>query len=216
MPGSKEPALHLIERDTPVLGGVWASTVRENLWVDPKHYILDDLVDEVEFETRGSDSELDVVDAAYREVTRYFKRQKRKNKKSADRVAAGLVGHYRHKPLISIWRFAEQGAGNCRHKTLVLAAVLERLQEEGYIHGSISVDRNRSAYRGRPGHAWVRYTDTDGTIWILDVAHSFNDSLEQAFDFWVEHPHKGWAYWRPGDFRYLNSFRETNLRYWDL
>jgi len=204
--------LFYISRDTPIIGGVWGSHVRENLYV-PEHPILDALTNRVILFSsfrKKSDAlkkELNVVDTAYATVRSWFRQKARKN---SPNVKSGLVGYYRNKPYVSVWKFAEKGAGVCRHKALVLAAVLEKLKNKNRLSGQISIDRSKSQHRDGGGHAWCRYTDSSGTVWILDIAKSINEALENTFD------DNGWAYWRAGDRRYLDLFRDNYLRYRDL
>ena len=92
----------------------------------------------------------------------------------------------------------------------------KRLQEQVGLGGAISVDRSSAAH-GKGGHAWVRYTDTKGTIWILDLSKHFNDSLEHAYDLWAEDPTSVWPYWRAADRDYLSDYREgRRLRLYEL
>jgi len=196
-----------IERDTPIIGGVWGSHVRENLYV-PDHPFLSEMCDTIELYA-NSENEIDIVDKAFDQVKRLF-RKRGKRRRHAQRIKAGLVGYYRNKPHVSVWKFVEKGTGNCRHKALILAALLECLQQRGYLDGRISVDRNRGAHYGGRGHAWARYTDTQGTIWILDPAKNVNEALENTYD------DASWAYWRPGDWSYLNQYQQERIRYRDL
>ncbi len=82
--------------------------------------------------------------------------------------------------------------GVCRHQALLTAYLLEKLISEKKIEGKVSVDRNRK--KGKVGHAWARYTDSEGTIFILDPARNYYGLLEAAKD-----NENSWPYLRPED-----------------
>jgi hypothetical protein len=86
--------------------------------------------------------------------------------------------------------FLEEGVGVCRHDALACAALLELFRKDGLIRGKASVDRN-SAYLG--GHAWCRYTNSVGEVFILDIAQRYIGGLEDASNG------DRWAYQRPED-----------------
>jgi|TARA_B100002003_G_C14024257_1_gene493891 hypothetical protein len=87
--------------------------------------------------------------------------------------------------------FIREGVGVCRHDALACAALLERFKEEGIVKGRASLDRN-SNYLG--GHAWCRYTNSGGEVFILDVAQNFLGRLEESLN------EDRWAYQRPEDY----------------
>ncbi len=87
--------------------------------------------------------------------------------------------------------FLEEHTGVCRHDALASAAILELFKKEGIVNGKPSVDRN-STYLG--GHAWCRYTNSVGEVFILDVAQGYLGRLEDASK------QNKWAYKRSEDF----------------
>jgi hypothetical protein len=96
--------------------------------------------------------------------------------------------------LISLDIFIENGTGVCIHQALTVAAVLESLKEKGVVGGRPSVDRNSGYSNGKNyGHAWVRYTNSAGEIFIIDTALEFKGSLKKAIEFGK------WNYLRPGE-----------------
>ena len=86
--------------------------------------------------------------------------------------------------------FIDAGKGVCRHQALLTAYLLERLGREGYVAGKASVDRN--VVPGLGGHAWARYTNSSGEVYILDPAQEFRGLLRDA-------PKDGWKYERPDE-----------------
>ena len=59
--------------------------------------------------------------------------------------------------------------GVCRHHGIVVASILEKLIEAGYIHGQVFYVRNTS---GR-GHGWAEYRDSQGNYYVIDVAQGY-------------------------------------------
>jgi hypothetical protein len=110
-----------------------------------------------------------------------------------------LVQQYGLKPddEISLDAYIKEHAGVCKHAALLCTAILERFKENGHIRGTPRVNRN-SRYnpregRGAGGHAWCRYKNSRGDVFILDTVQGFIGSLKDA---------KGkarWAYERPDD-----------------
>ena len=90
--------------------------------------------------------------------------------------------------------YLEERGGVCRHQALFCAYLLERLCDEGFLYGKVSVDRN--IIPGRGGHAWCRYTNSAGEVYILDVAQKFAGSLLSSID-----DRRRWYYERPEEAR---------------
>lgn len=84
------------------------------------------------------------------------------------------------------------GAGGvCRHQALLAGYLIEKMVDEGILHGKVSVDRN--FVPGEGGHAWVRYTNSGGEVFILDTAQNYCGSLERS------KKEAGWDYRRPNE-----------------
>ncbi len=84
--------------------------------------------------------------------------------------------------------YLRRRGGVCRHQVCLLGAVLERLIDEGWAEGQVSIDRK---YVPRQySHAWVRWTDAEGQVWILDAAQDVWGPLE-SFE-----PERRWFYAR--------------------
>jgi len=88
--------------------------------------------------------------------------------------------------------------GECRHQALLLAYLLEKLCEPNngspvLLTGRVSIDRNYVAdYNG--AHAWVRYTNSGGEVFILDPTNKYIGPLPKHDDFG-----EYWEYRRPED-----------------
>lgn len=104
---------------------------------------------------------------------------------------------------VSIDYFIEKG-GICRHFALVYGAVIERAIEEGLLKGKVSIDGNYTPDKG--GHAWCRFTEENGTPWILDGTMEYCGKLKDCTN-------SNWTYARPGDGQ--DKLLEKNRVKWD-
>lgn len=96
-----------------------------------------------------------------------------------------------HDTKIRLGIYMAEGGGVCRHQALLAGYLLEKLKADGMINGTASIDRNY--IKGLGGHAWVRYTNSKGDVYIIDPAQNFIGSLADAET-------KGkWSYKRPED-----------------
>ena len=93
---------------------------------------------------------------------------------------------------IGLNRYLKSHAGVCRHQALLAAYLLEKLVDDGYLGGKVSVDRN--VILGLGGHAWVRYTTSWGKVVILDIAQNCFGSLDK-----LKKEGTHWFYERPED-----------------
>lgn len=76
--------------------------------------------------------------------------------------------------------YIQEGVGVCRTQALLTAYVLERLVGEGRLKGRVSVDRNIDhAVAG--GHAWSRFTDENGQVYIVDPAQQYVGTIEETY-----------------------------------
>ncbi len=79
--------------------------------------------------------------------------------------------------------------GVCIHQALLGGYLLERMGKDGFISGRASIERN---VINNTGHAWVRYTNSQGKIYIVDTAMGYLGSLEDSLKV-----RGGWDYRRP-------------------
>lgn len=91
---------------------------------------------------------------------------------------------------INLHDFIAEGKGVCRHQALLAGYILERLINGGFVSGSVSVDRNYVEDKG--GHAWARYTDEKGHVYIIDPTNGYAGKLNRKSN-------KIWSYSRPED-----------------
>jgi hypothetical protein len=76
--------------------------------------------------------------------------------------------------------FLRAKGGVCRHQVCFVGAILERLAQQGWLHGSVSLERKFVA--GWFSHAWVRFASRDGRIWVLDPAQRRYQTLDALDD----------------------------------
>lgn len=95
--------------------------------------------------------------------------------------------------------------GVCRHQALLVGYLLERLTKDGIAGGKVSVDRNHVPNRG--GHAWTRYTNSKGTVYILDVAQHYIGELSA-----IKNDETRWFYERPEDKGQLQKIMDSVKR----
>ena len=90
--------------------------------------------------------------------------------------------------------YIQEGVGVCRTQAVLAAYQIERLIKSGELQGAVSIDRSS---RVNPdgdgsGHAWARYTDEKGRVFIIDPAQKYVGPLEAS-------PDKNWDYRRTED-----------------
>lgn len=187
----------VIGRDRPIDGGVYlVNGAGEACVVDSKkdavletyyQYFLANLKRQVE--SRGLRINQLALDAVYEEAMQ--KMPWSMNRVQALNKKLGVLDFSPEPKKISLAVYITNGAGVCRHEALYAGFLLERLKKDGHIMGNVSVDRNW--VEGKGGHAWVRYTNRLGQIFILDPAQQFVGSLDEI------DPRQHWFYKRPED-----------------
>jgi hypothetical protein len=88
---------------------------------------------------------------------------------------------------IALDMFLDRNIGVCRQMALACGVLLELFRKDGYIRGNASIDRNTDV---PGGHAWCRYTNLGGEVFILDVAQKYIGRMDKA---------KNWDYRRPDE-----------------
>lgn len=181
----------IIGRDTKVKGGVYlGGGEREAIVVDEKYKRLNEIYQELvlrlkEKEKHGEDLKENILSEVFKIV---------KEKLPYDEeVVLGLEKKLNlgTDKKIALDYYIEEGGGVCRHQVLLGAYLLEKLKKEGYVRGTASVDRN--AIKGKGGHAWIRYTNSKGRIFIIDPAQNYLGGLEDI------RSSDRWFYERPED-----------------
>jgi len=204
---------HIIHRDSDIDGGVYlGKNQREAIVVDSeKHPRLRELYETSKDKMTGNrcegrisqvvgDNFEDFSEARYHEAYYYITENSvlkavydtvdeampNRDKEAVEEI---LDEHGVEKDgKISLDIFIGRGVGVCRHLALTCAALLELFKKDGVIKGKPGVDRNSN---GSNGHAWCRYTNPDGEIFILDVGR-YMGKLSDASE-------KRWFYERPED-----------------
>ncbi len=88
--------------------------------------------------------------------------------------------------------YINEGVGVCRTQAVLAAYLIERLVGEGKLEGRVSVDRNTDhAVAG--GHAWARFTNNSGEVFIIDPSQKYVGKLTDTYD------KDGWDYRRSED-----------------
>ena len=113
-----------------------------------------------------------------------------------DKKVEKLTVSYNNDTKVTLNYFIRERAGVCRHQALLGAYLLERLRKDGYVNGSVSVDRNEVPNVG--GHAWIRYTTPNGQIFIIDPAQEYVGQLDKIGQW-------RWFYARPDDLKKLKK-----------
>lgn len=178
---------HVIGRDCRINGGVYlGGGEREAIVVDDKKYgELGDTYDELLRRREKAVKEGGAFKAGI--LTDVYELTMEKLPYRQD-IVDDLVRDYGHDHKVSLTTFMNRGGGVCRHQALLAAYLLERLKDEGKINGKVSVDRNY--VEGKGGHAWVRYENSAGTVFIIDPAQHYAGRLDDAGE-------DQWFYERP-------------------
>lgn len=187
---------HTIGRDTSVLNGVYTGNYGGEAIVvdyDREKSYYDALADTVLERAVKSDGSIDkslVMDAVFDVVSELMAY-------SQDGVqAVNDVHDIKDHRKVSLALYVEAGVGVCRHQALMVTTLFEILKNRGIIRGTASIDRNIQWPEGGDpaGHAWVRYTNGSGEVFIIDVAQKFIGTLEES-----KTQTRGWNYLRPGE-----------------
>lgn len=209
MAGRKER--HTIGRDTPISGGVYEGAYGgEAIVVDSEKYRegLDEALKRIYGETYLGDvdgkprfDKGKILESVFTTVTDMIRYDADAVEGIFQREAKGRNG-----TKISLDYYVNEGVGVCRHQALFVAQILEELANEKIIRGHVSVDRNVMRQGNGPdgdnydGHAWTRYTNSTGEVFILDVAQGVIAPLDSVMN---QHD-KGlrtWDYARPEDYK---------------
>lgn len=164
----------IIGRDTPINGGVYlGGGQREAVVVDDtKSPYLDNVYSDLIRETE-SDRQNGRFKSAI--LTRVFDKARQVLPYDLSKTEQ-IAAPYSNDNKVSLDVFIANKVGVCRHQALLTAYLIERLKKDGYVRGTASIDRNSIA--GKGGHAWVRYTNSGGEVYIIDPAQNFIGKLD--------------------------------------
>lgn len=111
---------------------------------------------------------------------------------------------------IALDTYIAEGVGVCRHQALFAGQLLESLKDMGFVSGNVSVDRNalkRDNDDGYDGHAWARYVNSAGDVYVLDPAQGVIDRLDDLMAKRAGGDLRIWDYGRPEDHQRLFGSR---------
>jgi len=158
----------IIGRDTPINGGVYlGGGEREAVVVDdsnkdsPLHDVYKELLQMRRAAIKaGRNFKSELLSDVYDLVQKKLPYSQEKERRIS--LKYGIKPD--QKVLLDI--YLKEKAGVCRHQALLAAYLLERMKKENIVRGTVSVDRNYVPRRG--GHAWVRYVNSAGIVFIID------------------------------------------------
>jgi hypothetical protein len=164
----------IISRDTPINGGISFTSVREGIIVDDQKdqkikQVYQTVLDEItNIKKRGGNYKAEILDFIYVLVGKVMPTN---SNKIHEAEKAGKLGEGKTILLGDLL-----GAGVCRHQSLLVGYLIEKLINDGYLRGRVSIDRNQKKDIG--GHAWARYTSRAGEIAIIDVTQEYRGKLD--------------------------------------
>ncbi len=178
----------IIGKDMPVEGGVYLGAgAREAIVVDEKYGELVRIYKRVREELEKESGKGALSGRIFRKVFDIVKEELPFDQKKVD----GEVAQFNGDTKVALDHFIQKKAGVCRHQALLTAYLFQKLKQDGIVQGSASIDRN--AVSGKGGHAWVRYTNRVGDVFIIDPAQDYIGPLKD------ESLKDRWFYKRPED-----------------
>ncbi len=170
-----------ISRDSDISGGVYEGAYGgEAIVVDADKYpAINESLEEVMRRITTAEGKVDknqALGAVFELVS-----ERMKYDMAAVDTIFRTAGHGRDGAKIALDTYINSGVGVCRHQALYTGALLEGLQKRGVLSGRASVERNEMKLDDRDrfdGHSWVRYTNSAGNVYILDVAQQKIDTLD--------------------------------------
>ncbi len=185
----------IIGRDRPINKGVYlGESEREAIVVDgKKDQELSAVYDELQirlrnnYQRQGENYKQNLLS----EVWRLVKEKIPYDENNVTRILQKLP-----EPDTKVYLSSFFGGGVCRHQALLAGYLLERLSKDGVVKGKVSVDRNYVDNLG--GHAWARYKNSGGEVFILDPAQNYIGPLDQ-----MSEKQYRWFYERPEDTNFV-------------
>lgn len=162
--------------DGVYLGG----SSREAIVVDSKSTILRDVYERLASEFRRALSGNETLEArsALLQVMRRVQDVMPYNGDRTDEISQ----RYKGDMLVGLSTYVKEKAGVCRHQGLLAAFIIENLISDGFLPGSVGVERNTVEDRGGT-HAWAIYKTSENgkqESVVVDPAQSFVGTKEQA------------------------------------
>lgn len=180
---------HIIGRDCPINGGVYVGAGKREMLV------VDDSADEELLNLYAELLRRRMADIAKNDrvfnqgvLEEVFKLVKEKMPND-ESFAEHYAFKFKNKEL-PVGKFLMIHGGVCRHHSMVVGYLLEKLVKEGYLQGTVSADRNQNS---DGAHVWIRYTNRDGSVFIIDPTQNYIGPLHDP-----NSKHR-WDYFRPGE-----------------
>ncbi len=191
-----------IGRDSTIDGGVYEGAYGgEAIVVDTEKYpAINAAYEQVLRKITSPEGMVDknlALGAVFAHVRDHMRYDKNTVEQIFQRTGKGIDGSK-----IALDAYIANGAGVCRHQALFAGALLEKLTRDGILSGKASVDRNmikRDVDDKYDGHAWVRYTNSRGTVFILDVAQNRIGTLDEFMAARRDGDKRVWDYGRTED-----------------
>lgn len=201
MKNDKQPR-PTIGRDTAISGGVYEGRYGgEAIVVDADKYpALNAALEEVKTRITSADGTINkhlALTAVFKYVSEHMKYSKPAVRTIFETRARGVDG-----TKVALDVYINAGVGVCRHQALFAGALFEGLVKEGILSGRVSVDRNRVKHDNDDeydGHAWTRYTNSAGEVFIIDVAQERVGPLESFMAARRSGDRRVWDYGREED-----------------
>lgn len=155
----------IIGKDKPINGGVFASVVEPDaVVVDDKHdpELLRVFAELMRRRKAAESRGIEFKNGIFEEV---FNLVKETIPNNSSRYIKHTEGWDQPPQLVYLSEFF--GGAVCKHQALLCGYLLEKLIKDGRLRGSVSVDSNLLPLYG--GHSWVRYINSEGGIFIIDV-----------------------------------------------
>lgn len=192
-----------IGHDTPIEGGAYDGLYGgESIIVDREMYpdgfwsVMNKVIKEVGLPNGTIDKGL-VLDSIYNNVTQAMRYDE-------DAVKKILESHGGEDGTrISLDEYIQKEVGVCRHQALFVGQLLEYFCSRGLLAGKVSVERSamKSKTSGKyDGHAWIRYTNSAGKVYIIDVAQQKIGLLEEFMKMRMDGKEDVWEYGRESDY----------------
>jgi hypothetical protein len=193
VPAGRFAGRRIIVRDTPIRGGVYlGASPREAIVVDDHRYTRQynaaySLALRGIYNAAAVNRNQGVLDVVLRPTYQAVQKVLPYNDPITSLLTRGMVDKK-----INLGEFISAGGGVCRHQGLLAGYILERLRDDRELEASDSISIDRNYLPGLGGHAWVRYTSSDSTPYILDAAQNVVNRLDHLTG-------GGWDYRRPTD-----------------
>ena len=179
---------HVITHETPILNGVSIGEAeREAIHVDPNGKELLRLYKQVR--ERIVDPKTNAVQ--YNRVLPAVFATTHQSLHFDSAAVDALVARKKAKAdgIVVLDDFIKAGAGECRHQALLSAALIELLQKDKLLSGTVRVHRNKIPHVG--GHMFPIYTWPNGIKEVIDVAQNYMGPLKGGLWTYEQEKEKG-------------------------